>query len=253
MEIDRPSKTWSVVGKLAVLVAIVVGILQGLKLIRSEPAARVLATVRFSEFSLPPDLVEQLESFRRLRDSDSAKQFWTAYKPDGYKFFLSDLSRTVDKYLSSSSRSAETRAFDGFSRYVNRTPEAFADFKKDLESGVASLLVDYVSSGWNEQYRFSIPAYSAFYRIEVANTGGRQASNVELTLPEAGIATVETLGRAAAPTRLAGTVGLGTILPQRTVTVRLWTLYSSPSRWGIERWRLSYADGVGRISLVDGD
>ncbi len=75
MEIDRPSRAWSVVGKLAVLVTIVVGILQGLKLVRSEPAARVLATVTFSQFSLPPDLVEQLESLRALRDSDRAKQF----------------------------------------------------------------------------------------------------------------------------------------------------------------------------------
>jgi len=115
------------------------------------------------------------------------------------------------------------------------------------------LLVDYAGSGWNEQYRFSIPGYTAFYRIEVANTGGRQASNVELILPETGIATVEAPGITAAPIRPNGTIALGTILPQRTVTVRLWTSYSVPSRWDIDRWRISYADGVGRISLAHGD
>jgi len=73
-----------------VVVTIIACILQGWKLVRSEPAARVVATGKYSEFSLPPDLLEQLESFRGLRDSAFAKEFWAAYAPGGIVAILVD-------------------------------------------------------------------------------------------------------------------------------------------------------------------
>jgi hypothetical protein len=97
-----------------------------------------------------------------------------------------------------------------------------------------------------------MPSYAGLYRIEVTNTGERQATNVELIIPDKGIATVETAGVTAAPIKLNGTVALGTILPQRTLTVRLWRLYSPADPWEIERWRLSYAEGIGQITIADG-
>jgi hypothetical protein len=251
MEMDRPSKAWSVVGKLAVVVTIVVGILQGLKLIRDEPTARVTATVKCSDFTLPPDLAEQFERFRKLTDSTAAKEFWATYKPNEYASLQSEVSRVIDKYLISTNRAGDIREFSAFSKYLDKTPQALAEFKKNLETGVASILAEYASSAWSDQRGTSMPPYAGLCRIEVTNTGGRQATNVELNIPDTGIATVETAGVTAASFKLNGTIVLGTILPQRTLTVRLWRLYHSVDSLDVERWRLSYAEGIGQISIVD--
>jgi hypothetical protein len=148
MEIDRPSKAWSLVGKLAVVVTIAVGVLQGLKLIRNEPAARVVATVRCSEYSPSPDLVEQFERFSKLTDSTAAKEFWATYKPNEYVSLQSEVSTVIDKYLLSTNRAGDIREFNAFSKYLNKTPQALAEFKKTLEAGVASILTEYASSAW---------------------------------------------------------------------------------------------------------
>ncbi len=254
VQLDRPSKVWTVIGKFAVVVTILAGgIAVWTFFFQEKPsAAKVSATGYYFDFQLPPDLLEQVEVLRKLQDASNADRFLKFHKSDNYDRFVSDLSEVVDRYVDTV-ESNKTTGFDAFRKYVTKQTQPSENLSNAFNATVSSLLTDYVSSAWSEQFRFSVPAYRGYLKIQVENSGNKEANNVELILPYDGISLTEAAGAPPQPSRVNGRVVLGRILPQHLVTVRLWTTYSVPHRWDLEKWHLSYTEGIGTVRLVGTD
>lgn len=260
MDINPPSRFWSAVGRIALLLTVIgsaVGLFRAIwppsekTTIISHtdgPAAQLLGTIDYFAFDLPPNIGSQLDTLRGLTRREAAEGFLR--KDDSVlDTLVSRISSSLDGVINNSD--PKNRQWNRLEDALKKDTERATKFKQSLNLSLSILLTDYASSAWNSRFLYDTPSYDSFVIMNIQNAGVRQAVGVELQLPYDGMATVEEPGENLRVTAFDKKIALGTILPKGERKVRLWTSSNVTSfSFDLDKWRLAYGDGVGKITWL---
>jgi len=260
MDINPPSRFWSAVGKIALLLTVIataVGLWRNLSPLRERtapiagpegPAAQLVGTVDYFLFDMPPNIGSQIETLRNLTGREIANGFLT--KDDTVlDNLVSRISQSLDDVVNNAD--PKNRQWKRLEEALKKDGERAARFKQSLTFALSGILTDYAKSSWTPEFLYRTPSYDSFVIINVQNAGERQAVGVELQLPYDGIAVVEEPGEKARVRTFDKKIALGTILPKGERKLRIWTSSRVTSySFDLEKWRIAYGDGVGKLTWV---
>ena len=260
MDFNRPSRFWSAVGKLALVVGIAAGAItlwqyftrRDITVVNPlEP--QLVGTIQYSRFDLPPDIVDQFDALRKRRDLDFAEKYVTGEAAAVATKLVTWLSGPINSAINSVHGTNERR-FDWVEEGMRKEPAAAVELKSRVAGALAPILSDYAGTGWAAENTYQTPDYDSYLVIAVENTGARQALGVELRLPHSGMSVLDEAGEKPRSTAFDQKVALGTVLPHATKRLRLWT--KTPVRdysFKVERWELTSADGAGKLEVLKKD
>jgi len=215
---------------------------------RTNRMAIAVGTVDYFLFDMPPNIGSQIETLRNLTGREIANGFLT--KDDTVlDNLVSRISQSLDDVVNNAD--PKNRQWKRLEEALKKDGERAARFKQSLTFALSGILTDYAKSSWTPEFLYRTPSYDSFVIINVQNAGERQAVGVELQLPYDGIAVVEEPGEKARVRTFDKKIALGTILPKGERKLRIWTSSRVTSySFDLEKWRIAYGDGVGKLTWV---
>lgn len=259
MDINPPSRFWSAVGRIALLLTVIatgVGLWRNLApradrvaatAQPESPAAQLVGTIDYFDFDLPPNIGSQIETLRTLSDRKVASSFIS--KNGVAENLISRISSSLDRVWNYGDQ--KNRQYNRLEEALKKDSDRASQLNESLNLSLSAILADYAGSGWMPEYVYRIPEYGSFVIMQIQNAGERQAMGVELQLPYDGIAVVEEPGEKASVRPFDKKIALGTILPKGERKIRMWTESTVTSySFDLDKWRLAYGDGVGKITWL---
>jgi hypothetical protein len=262
MDINSPSRFWSALGKIALLVTVIGGLVALWKAfapggpqpggvpasVVNGTAPRVIGTLSYFDFELPPDILAQIQNLRDLMRPETAERFTEANDSAILNKLLQRIGPSLLGVIEDKMDRKQSLRFEWLTESLKSHTKEAARLREVVNEELSNALESYSKTGWLGDNIYRTQTYSSYVICSVENAGERQAVGVELGLPYEGIAVVEEAGENPKVSTFNQKVMLGTILPKNEKRVKLWTSSRVTSfSFDRDKWRLFYVDGTGKL------